>query len=120
MPRACLWLKKTVGVLSYALRQRETAVEKTFLARDTPNYYYLYTCILYLLVTACQGTSPDAEHAVGPSALQARTVVSTSPANHRTGEEITIIDFKEVYLGAQGISVPWHGRLEISRIQSKR
>jgi len=81
-------------------------VENNRSAMTIPNYYYLSTCILSLLVTACQGTSPNAEHAAGPSVLQASRVVSTSPANYRTAEEISLIDFKEVYLGAKVISVP--------------
>ena len=95
-------------------------MENTFSARSIPNYYYVSALILSLLVTACQGTSPKADQArpavgqarptvgqaVVPSALQARRVEFTSPASYRIAEEITIIDFKEVYLGAKVISVP--------------
>ena len=81
-------------------------MENTFSPRYVPSYYYLYSFILSLLVTACQGTSPTTDHAGGTSALQAKRVEFTSPASYRIAEEITIIDFKEVYLGAKVISVP--------------
>ncbi len=81
-------------------------MKNTFLPRHVPNYYYLSTLILSLLVTACQGTSRTADNADGPSALQAKRVEFTSPANYRLAEAITIVDFKEVFLGAKVISVP--------------
>jgi hypothetical protein len=42
----------------------------------------------------------------GPGALQAKRVEFTSSATYRIAEETPVIDFKEVYLGANVISVP--------------
>jgi hypothetical protein len=97
-------------------------MENTFSARRLPNYYYVLASILSLLVTACQGTSPKADPAAGPTAgptvgptagpadastaLQPKRVEFTSPTSYRIAEEITAIDFKEVFLGAKVISVP--------------
>jgi hypothetical protein len=81
-------------------------VKNTFLARSVLNYYHVPTLILSLLVAACQGTSPTEDHGAAPSALQARKVEFKSPATYRIAEAITIIDFKEVYLGTKVVSIP--------------
>ena len=89
-------------------------MENTFLPRSVPSYYYLSTLILSLLATSCQVTTHKVDHPASPaleaaapaSALQARRVELTSPLSYRLAEQITIIDFKEVYLGAKVISVP--------------
>ena len=96
-------LKKHVGVLCCSRLQITTETMHALLVSRMPRYYYVSSLILSLLVTGCQGASPTTNHEGG---LKAREIEFTSLSNYRITKPITIIDFKEVYLGTNVTSVP--------------